>query len=97
MLESMRIALKDQLRSNPSTLLFGQDIEDPKGDVFGLTRGLAKRIPEQVRNSLTCGKYYTWSCNRMGATGNRAIAFMQFADFLPVAYNHLLSEIGAMY
>ena len=22
---------------------------------------------------------------------------MQFADFLPVAYNHLLSEIGAMY
>ena len=29
--------------------------------------------------------------------GEHPVAFMQFADFLPVAYNHLLSEIGAMY
>ncbi|RKX39194.1 MAG: transketolase, partial [Verrucomicrobia bacterium] len=29
--------------------------------------------------------------------GGHPIAFMQFSDFLPVAYNHIHSEIGAMY
>ena len=97
MLESMRIALKEQLRSNPSTLLFGQDIEDPKGDVFGLTRGLSREFPEQVRNSPLAENTILGVATGWALTGKRAIAFMQFADFLPVAYNHLLSEIGAMY
>ena len=97
MLEAMRETLRHQLKTTSSTLLFGQDIEDPKGDVFGLTRGLSKEFPKQVRNSPLAENTILGVATGWALTGRRPIAFMQFADFLPVAYNHLLSEIGAMY
>ena len=97
MLEAMRETLRHQLKTTSSTLLFGQDIEDPKGDVFGLTRGLSKEFPRQVKNSPLAENTILGVATGWALTGRRPIAFMQFADFLPVAYNHLLSEIGAMY
>ena len=51
MLEAMREAMKTRLANDPKTTLLGQDIEDPKGDVFGLTRGLSKNFPNQVHNA----------------------------------------------
>lgn len=97
MLEAMRSTLHHQLQTAPATLLFGQDIEDPKGDVFGLTRGLSQAFPTQVKNSPLAENTILGVATGWALTGRRPIAFMQFADFLPVAYNHLLSEIGAMY
>ena len=97
MLEAMRETLRHQLKTTSSTLLFGQDIEDPKGDVFGLTRGLSGEFPRQVKNSPLAENTILGVATGWALTGRRPIAFMQFADFLPVAYNHLLSEIGAMY
>jgi 2-oxoisovalerate dehydrogenase E1 component len=97
MLEAMRETLRHQLKTTPSTLLFGQDIEDPKGDVFGLTRGLSGEFPRQVKNSPLAENTILGVATGWALTGRRPIAFMQFADFLPVAYNHLISEIGAMY
>jgi 2-oxoisovalerate dehydrogenase E1 component len=32
-------------------VVFGEDIEDPKGGVFGFTKGLSSKYPERVRNS----------------------------------------------
>ncbi len=97
MLEAMRETLRHQLKTTSNTLLFGQDIEDPKGDVFGLTRGLSGEFPRQVKNSPLAENTILGVATGWALTGRRPIAFMQFADFLPVAYNHLLSEIGAMY
>ncbi len=52
---SMRQALCDVLRhrlqTDPRVVLFGEDIEDPKGDVFGVTRGLSTEFPDRVLNS----------------------------------------------
>ena len=97
MLEAMREALKNQLKLNDETILLGQDIEDPKGDVFGLTRGLSTAFPNQVRNSALAENTILGVSTGLALTGKKPIAFMQFSDFLPVAYNHLISEIGAMF
>src|SRR5690606_41942821 len=35
----------------PSVKLYGEDIEDPKGDVFGVTKGLSTEFPGRVVNS----------------------------------------------
>lgn len=97
MLEAMRKTLENQLNKNQKVSLLGQDIEDPKGDVFGLTRGLSQAFPKQVHNAaLAESTILGVSCGQALA-GGRPVAFMQFADFLPVGYNTLLSEIGAMY
>ncbi len=97
MLEAMRETLKTRLASDPKTTLLGQDIEDPKGDVFGLTRGLSRMFPDQVHNAALAENTILGVSTGQALAGGHPVAFMQFADFLPVAYNHILSEIGAMY
>lgn len=97
MLEAMREALKVRLEHDSATTLHGQDIEDPKGDVFGLTRGLSQTFPKQVNNAPLAENTILGVATGQALAGANPIAFMQFADFMPVAYNHILSEIGAMY
>jgi 2-oxoisovalerate dehydrogenase E1 component len=97
MLEAMRETLKARLSKDIKTTLLGQDIEDPKGDVFGLTRGLSHAFPEQVRNAALAESTILGVSTGQALAGGHPVAFMQFADFLPVAYNHLVSEIGAMH
>lgn len=97
MLEAMRETLKARMSADCKTTLLGQDIEDPKGDVFGLTRGLSKTFPDQVHNAALAENTILGVSTGQALAGGYPVAFMQFADFLPVAYNHILSEIGAMY
>jgi len=97
MLEAMREALKIRMANDSKTTLLGQDIEDPKGDVFGLTRGLSQAFPAQVHNAALAESTILGVSTGQAFAGSRPVAFMQFADFLPVAYNQILSEIGAMY
>ena len=60
-------------------VLYGEDIEDPKGDVFGVTRGLSTLYPERVLNSpLTESTVLGVSVGRSLA-GQRPVAFVQFA------------------
>ena len=97
MLEAMREALRLRLERDPKTSLFGQDIEDPKGDVFGLTRGLSEAGSRRVRNAPLAENTILGVATGRALAGENPIACIQFADFIPVAYNHLTSEIGAMY
>jgi 2-oxoisovalerate dehydrogenase E1 component len=97
MLEAMREALKIRLSKDSKTTLLGQDIEDPKGDVFGLTRGLSQAFPKQVNNAALAENTILGASTGQALAGGYPVAFMQFSDFLPVAYNHILSEIGAMH
>jgi 2-oxoisovalerate dehydrogenase E1 component len=97
MLEVMREVLRRHLADDPAVSLYGEDIEDPKGDVFGLTRGLTRAFPGQVRNSaLTESTILGVSIGR-GMAGGRPVAFIQFADFLPLAFNQIACELGTVY
>lgn len=97
MLETMREVLRHHLGADPRVTLFGQDIEDPKGDVFGLTRGLTRAFPAQVKNSaLTESTIVGVSIGRALA-GGRPVAFIQFADFVPLAFNQIAAELGSMF
>lgn len=97
MREALRDVLRHHLVCDESVVLFGEDIEDPKGDVFGVTQGLSTEFPARVINSaLSESTIIGVSCGRALA-GQRPVAFLQFADFLPLAYNQIVSEIGSLY
>ncbi len=97
MLESMREVLRRQLGADARVTLFGEDIEDPKGDVFGLTRGLSTAFPGQVRNSaLTESTILGVSVGR-ALVGGRPVALIQFSDFLPLAFNQIACELATIY
>ena len=97
LLEGMRAVFQHQLATNPDVCLLGEDIEDGKGDVFGVTRGLSTEFPNRVVNSPLSESTIVGSAAGMALTGKQPVAMIQFADFLPPAYNQIFSELATMY
>ncbi|MGH8019960.1 MAG: thiamine pyrophosphate-dependent enzyme [Opitutaceae bacterium] len=96
MLEAIRATLKQWLGEDERVTLFGQDIEDPKGDVFGITRGLSTAFPGRVRNAPLSESTIVGTAIGRALAGGRPVAFVQFSDFLPLAYNQIASELGTL-
>lgn len=97
MREAIRSVLRDHLNRDRRVCLFGEDIEDPKGDVFGVTKGLSTEFGSRVKNSpLTESTILGTSIGR-GLVGDKPVAFLQFADFLPLALNQIISEMSTMH
>ncbi|MDR1626378.1 MAG: transketolase [Spirochaetia bacterium] len=97
MLEALREALRFRLESDSRVFLFGEDIEDPKGDVFGLTRGLSSAFPGRVVNSPLAEATIIGYAAGRALAGGRPVAFLQFADFLPLAFNQIFSEVANIF
>lgn len=97
MAEAIRGVLERRLSEDERVTLYGQDIEDPKGDVFGVTRGLSTDFPGRVMNApLTESTIVGVSIGRALA-GDRPVAMLQFSDFLPLALNQVITEMATMY
>jgi 2-oxoisovalerate dehydrogenase E1 component len=97
MRESLQAVLEYRMHQDDRITLFGEDIEDPKGDVFGVTCGLTQKFQGRVANSpLSESTIIGFSVGRALA-GARPVAFIQFADFLPLAYNQIFAELGSIY
>lgn len=97
MLAAVREGLRHHLNTNDKVVLLGEDLEDGKGDVFGMTKGLSTQFPGRVRNSALSESTIMGVAGGMALAGARPVAFLQFADFMPLAYNQLMAEIGSMY
>ncbi len=97
MLEAIREVLKEQLATNPAVELLGEDLEDPKGDVFGVTKGLSTEFPGRVENSPLAEASIVGLSVGRALAGKHPVAFLQFSDFLPIAYNQIASELASMY
>ena len=94
--EALRETLAARMLRDSRVTLYGQDIEDPKGDVFGVTRGLTTAFPGRVCNSPLSESTIIGICIGRGLAGGRPVAFLQFADFLPLAFNQIASELSSM-
>lgn len=97
MLEAIRDVLDARMAADERVTLFGEDIEDPKGDVFGVTRGLTQKYGSRVRNAPLSESLIAGVSIGRALAGGRPVGFLQFADFLPIAYNQIFAELGSMY
>jgi 2-oxoisovalerate dehydrogenase E1 component len=97
MLEAMRETFNYNLKHNDNVCLLGEDIEDGKGDVFGITKGLSTKYPSRVINSALSESTILGMSVGMALTGKRPVAFIQFADFMPLAYNQIFTELATMH
>lgn len=93
---SINMVLDAALKTGEEVILYGQDIEDPKGDVFGVTKGLSTRYPNRVINAPLTEATIVGSCLGRAVAGQRPVAFIQFADFLPLTFNQIINELGTM-
>lgn len=97
MAEALRETLRSQMTTDERVTLYGEDIEDPKGDVFGVTRGLTAAFPGRVRNSPLSESTIVGTSIGRAFAGGRPVAFLQFADFLPLAFNQLAMELASVH
>jgi 2-oxoisovalerate dehydrogenase E1 component len=96
MREALRDVLRSHLERSPQVFLTGQDLEDPKGDVFGVTKGLSTQFAGRVVNAALSESTIVGTCLGRALAGQRPVAFIQFADFLPLAFNQIMSELATM-
>lgn len=96
MASALRETLSANMRRDRRITLYGEDIEDPKGDVFGVTRGLSTAFPDRVANSPLSESTIVGVAIGRALAGGRPVAFLQFADFLPLAFNQIYSELGSL-
>ena len=85
------------LETDSRVFLFGQDIEDPKGDVFGVTRGLSTHFPGRVENSPLAEATILGTGIGRALAGERPICFLQFIDFMGPGLNQIFSEMSTFY
>lgn len=93
MIDSINHALREEMERNPKIVLWGEDVADPKGGVFGVTRGLADRFPGRVTNSPLAEASIAGVAGGMAIAGYKPIVEMQFGDYLWPAAMQLRDEI----
>lgn len=97
MRDALGQVLRWHLAHNPRVWIWGQDIEDPKGDVFGVTRGLSTEFPGRVCNAPLAEATILGAAIGRALAGQHVVAFIQFADFLPLAFNQIANELATLY
>lgn len=80
----------------PNMLMFGEDIEDPKGGVFGFTKGLSEKYPGRVVNSPLAEATIVGTAVGLGATGYRPVFEIQFIDFITPGFHQLVSQAATL-
>jgi 2-oxoisovalerate dehydrogenase E1 component len=88
--KTLRAGLEEEQRR----VVFGEDIEDPKGGVFRLTQKLSTEFPEQVFNSPLAESTILGVACGLAAYGKRPVFEMQFIDFIYPGFNQLVTNIS---
>lgn len=96
MAEAWNYTLDTLLKEKSNALLFGQDIEDPKGGVFGLTKELSEKHPGRVYNSPLAEATIAGVASGLSMSGFLPIFEMQFSDFLGNAFNQIVNQIATL-
>jgi 2-oxoisovalerate dehydrogenase E1 component len=82
------------LEEDSSRIIFGEDIEDPKGGVFRLTQKLSTEFPKQVFNSPLAESTILGVACGLAAYGKRPVFELQFIDFIYPGFNQLVTNIA---
>src|SRR6058998_1421213 len=88
--KTLRVGLEDDSRR----ILFGEDIEDPKGGVFRLTQKLSTEFPKQVFNSPLAESTILGVACGLAAYGKHPVFELQFVDFIYPGFNQLVTNIS---
>lgn len=97
MVDTINATFHAALASSPNFVFFGQDIEDPKGGVFSLTKGLSTRAPQQVFNSPLAESTIIGVAVGMAAYGKRPVFEIQFADYIWPGFNQLVTHLSTLH
>ncbi len=96
MIDAINHTLREALEEDPKVVMFGEDIADPKGGVFGVTRGLSTDFPGRVENSPLAEASIIGVASGMAMRGFKPIVEIQFADYIWPAMMQMRNEVATL-
>lgn len=88
------------LDSDPRIVVLGEDLSDPYGGAFKVTRGLTTAHPERVKSTPISEGAIAGVAAGLALAGKRPIAEIMFGDFLSLTFDQIVNHIAkyeAMY
>jgi pyruvate/2-oxoglutarate/acetoin dehydrogenase E1 component len=99
-LDSLNLGLHQAMGDDPRVLLLGEDVLDPYGGAFKVTRGLSSQFPQQVITTPISEAGITGIAGGMALRGLRPVVEIMFGDFTTLIADQIinhLSKFQAMY
>jgi pyruvate/2-oxoglutarate/acetoin dehydrogenase E1 component len=91
-LERLNFALQHVMETDQRVYLLGEDILDPYGGAFKVTRGLSSRFPERVLTTPISESAIVGICNGMAMRGLRPVAEIMFGDFVTLIADQIINH-----
>lgn len=92
----VNLTLRAALAADPRRVIFGEDVEDPKGGVFRLTQKLSTDFPQQVFNSPLAESTILGVACGLASYGKRPVFEVQFIDFIYPGWNQLVTNLATL-
>ncbi len=97
LLQAIHDGLAEEMRSDDSVIVVGEDV-GRAGGVFRLTEGLQEEFgSERVMDTPLAESLIVGAAIGLSVNGMRPVAEIQFADFIPPAFNQIVSEAARFY
>lgn len=98
MMDALNHALDEEMARDKNIVVFGQDVADGKGGVFGITRTLtSKHGKERCFNSPLAESSIIGIAMGMSMAGSKPVAEIQFADYMWTGVNQLFNELASLH
>ncbi|WP_405818606.1 2-oxo acid dehydrogenase subunit E2 [Streptomyces sp. NBC_00838] len=94
MVEVLNGALHRLFDERTSLHLLGEDVLDPYGGAFKVTRGLSTRHPDRVLGTPISEAGITGVAGGLALAGDQAVVEMMFGDFAALAFDQVLNLIS---
>jgi 2-oxoisovalerate dehydrogenase E1 component len=94
--DTVNKTLRLGLEKNADRIIFGEDVEDPKGGVFRLTQKLSTEFPQQVYNSPLAESTIMGVACGLASYGKRPVFELQFIDFIGPGWNQLVTNLSTL-
>jgi 2-oxoisovalerate dehydrogenase E1 component len=94
--DTINKTLRLGLKASGDRIIFGEDVEDPKGGVFRLTQKLSTEFPKQVYNSPLAESTILGVACGLASYGKRPVFELQFIDFIGPAWNQLVTNLSTL-
>jgi 2-oxoisovalerate dehydrogenase E1 component beta subunit len=97
LLQAIHDGLAEEMRADDSVMVLGEDV-GRAGGVFRVTQGLQEEFgPARVMDTPLAESLIAGSAIGLSVNGMRPVAEIQFADFIPPAFDQIVSEAARFY
>lgn len=94
--DTINKTLRLGLERDSNRIIFGEDVEDPKGGVFRLTQKLSTDFPNQVYNSPLAEATIVGVACGLASYGKRPVFELQFIDFVGPGWNQIVTNLSLL-